>query len=230
MIPKVVHRIWFGPEPMRRELLEYGRSWERHGYELQLWTEQNLPELRNAQLYADLEKWGVDVGGGDPRLGLWVQRADIAAYEIAWRYGGIVANTDIECLRPLDALLDGVSAFAGYEVGVQVCNALIGCTPQHEFFDRLLEELTPFYYLNRYRPMNLQTGPALITHVHEQNPGLLTVFDEPVFYPNGYSQMEREWDRPETAWTVHHWGHTRGRATQVPSDDFLDSYLGADRA
>ena len=98
---------------MRAELVAYGRSWERLGYDLKLWAETNLPPLTNQQLYDDLEHLVVNAGGGDPALGLWVQRADLVSYELIFQLGGIYANTDMEAIRRIP--LDGVEAFAGME-------------------------------------------------------------------------------------------------------------------
>jgi mannosyltransferase OCH1-like enzyme len=104
-----------------------------------------------------------------------------------------------------------VTAFAGWEEQDRyVCNALMGCTPGHPFFGAVLDELPGRYRARRGEPMNIQTGPRLITDMHTEISGL-TVFDQPLIYPYGYTEMNREWDDHPEAYTSHHWGHTRGR-------------------
>lgn len=208
-IAKIVHRIWFGPYPMRQELIDYGKSWEAHGYELKLWTEKNLPELRNQAVYNDIPNKQVNVGCGVPELGVWVQRADVVSYELIYEYGGIYANTDMECLRSLDPILEDVDAFAGWEVIGVLSNALMGCTPKHPFFDAVIEELP--YRFDRMRgcPMSESTGPRLLTDIHEKRADL-TAFPQTHFIPYGYEQMEEEWLPHPEAYTSHHWGHRRG--------------------
>lgn len=211
LIPKVVHRIWFGPHEMRDELEQFGESWERHGYEVRLWTEANLPPLRNQAVYDGITEQNVNVGCGVPELGKWVQRADIASYELIWRYGGIYANTDMECLRSLDEILGGVRAFAGFEIDRYLSNALMGCTPRHAFFDAVIRELPNRYRTNPGAPMSEQTGPHLLTEVATRRTDL-TMFDRKFFNPYWFEDMEREWDDHPDAYTSHHWGHTRGLA------------------
>lgn len=189
--------------------------WESFGYELKLWTEQNLPLLRNQRIYDDVGTVPVNVGGGDPELGTWVQRADIAAYELVWLYGGIYANCDIEPLRSLDDLLDGVTAFAGREDAHAVCNALMGATPHHPFFDAAIDALPARWSAGRCEPMNLVTGPKLLTDLCETRDDL-TVFPRETFYPFNWLEMSHEWDHYPHAYTRHHWGHTRGRWSEAP--------------
>jgi mannosyltransferase OCH1-like enzyme len=208
VIPKVVHRIWFGPEPMRDELVQFGESWERHGYEVQLWTEDNLPDIVNAGIYYD-PNIGLNVGGGVHRLGVWVQRADLVSYELLWRFGGIYANTDMECLRSLDPILEGVEAFAGYEQEHFLSNALMGCTPGHPFFKAVIDKLPYRYHSMPGCPMNTTTGPHLLTDVANLRDDL-TRFPAEFFNPFLYTEMGREWDDFPDAYTRHHWGHQKG--------------------
>lgn len=227
VIPNVVHRIWFGPKPMRRELVEFGRSWERLGYEARLWTEANLPALRNQWVYDEIGRRGVNVGGGVPELGVWVQRADVVSYELIFEFGGIYANTDMECLRRIP--LDGITAFAGMEDGEFLSNALMGCTAGHTFYRLVIEEVEPRYRELAGEPMNGVTGPHLLTRIHRMNPGLLHVFPKEAFCPVLFdgADMRHEWGDHPDSYCVHHWGHTRDRWTVEPSDQFLDDRFGA---
>lgn len=195
---------------MRQELIDFGNKWEALGYDVKLWTEQNLPELRNQALYDKLPDVGVNTGGGVPELGVWVQRADIAAYELAWQFGGIVANCDIEPLKPLDRILNGINAFAGWEIQNEfVCNALMGCTQHHPFFGAVIERLPWRWEEKLGHPMNEQTGPHLITEVAKRVQGL-TVFPQHYFYPFSYTEMQREDDEFPDSYAKHRWGHQRG--------------------
>jgi len=213
LIPKIVHRIWFGPHKMRDELVRYGETWREHGYETILWTEDSLPyDCEMRPLMDRIAQHGVNVGNGVPELGEYVQWADVVSYWLVWKYGGIYANTDMECLRSLDPLLEDVTAFAGIEAGEFIGNALFGATPGHPFFRELLDDLPSRYEARQSvgQPMNENTGPHCITDAHKRNPGLLTVFPQERFYPYSHVEMSREWDEFPDAYTSHHWGHTRG--------------------
>ena len=225
VIERVVHRIWFGPKPMRRELIEFGKAWERLGYDVLLWTEANLPPLKNHEIYEEIGRRGVNTGGGVPELGVWVQRADLVSYELIHRFGGIYANTDMEPLRSLDPILEGVEAFAGMEDGEFLSNALMGCTVGNEFFGELIDELPVRYREMPGEPMNAVTGPHLLSRMQRLNPEGITIFPKVYFNPVLFDgqDMMREWGDFPDSYCVHHWGHTRERWTREPTDAFLDA-------
>ena len=208
LIPKVVHRIWFGPNPMPADYVAYEKSWERHGYEVKLWNEGNLPPLRNQAIYDDPEI-GQNRGGGIRELGRWVQRADLVSYELIARFGGIYANTDMECLRPLDGILDGVEAFAGFEQENFLGCALMGCVPDNAFFNLVIEELPERWAAMPGRNMEAVTGPHLLSAVRGKFPDAITQFPAHYFYPYLYTEMERETEEYPDSYCAHHWGHQR---------------------
>lgn len=228
VIPKTVHRIWFGPKPMRRELVEFGKTWERAGYDVLLWTENNLPPLANQDIYDEIGRVGVNTGGGVPELGVWVQRADLVSYELIHQFGGIYANTDMECLRSLDPILDGVHAFAGMEDSEFLSNALMGCVRGDEFYGELIQELPVRFREMPGEPMNAVTGPHLLSRMQRLNPDGLTIFPKHYFNPVLFDgqDMNREWQEFPDSFCVHHWGHTRDRWTNQPDDAFLDARFG----
>lgn len=211
LIPRVVHRMWFGSKRMPETYRAYGRAWERLGYEVHTWTEADLGPLVNDDIFERIERCGVDVGGGNPAVGVAVQRADLVGYELAYVFGGIVANTDIEPLRPLDDLLDDVEAFACLEQGEFVSNALIGGVPGHAFWRAVIERLPVRYEIAAGQSMNEQTGPHLLTEVSRMRSDLV-VFPSWVHCPYLYGDMGKEgrpdlWETPEPPYCEHHWGH-----------------------
>lgn len=224
MIPRQVHRLWLGPDPMPDEYVAYGRTWKAHGYELWDWTEETMPPPINRRTYDAIARTPVNVGGGKPELGVWVQRADILGYELVWRYGGIYVNCDVECVRPLDPILEGVGAFAGWEIQDQfLCNAVMGGTRRHPFWWKCVEELAPRYRRMWRQPMNEVTGPHYLTAQWRAHGAAMnvTAFPQEYFYPFSYLEMDREWDDHPDAYLRHHWGHTRGRWSDTPTDDHL---------
>src|SRR5688572_30025403 len=94
-IPRTFHRIWLGGGmPQQYEL--YGESWLHWHPQWRMitWTENNLPPLQNQRQFDD--------------AGIWAQKADIARYEILYRYGGVYIDTDFECLQNIEDLLEGI--------------------------------------------------------------------------------------------------------------------------
>jgi hypothetical protein len=132
LIPRVFHQIWLGPKPLPEDSRRYQRTWlERHrGWELRLWTEENLPaELRRPEVR--------------DRLRAAAERTDILRLELLWRHGGVYVDTACECLRSIEPLLDGVSLFAAEAEPGRVDDAVVGSVPAHPLLDQALDELRP---------------------------------------------------------------------------------------
>src|SRR3712207_1506593 len=98
-IPLTFHQLWLGPDPMPAEFQEFRTTWQRlhPGWEHKLWTDATLPPLENQRAF-DLARSAA-------------ARSNIARYEIVRRFGGVYIDTDFECKRSLEALLQGVDCF-----------------------------------------------------------------------------------------------------------------------
>jgi mannosyltransferase OCH1-like enzyme len=157
MINKIIHQIWLG-NPMPNRLKKYCQSWKEHhpDWEYKLWTEENLPELQNQELYDNAKTYA--------------ERSDIIRLEILKKYGGIYVDCDIECKHNIEYLI-GDSEFI-------VCqdlpewprfkipylnNALMGCTPNHPLIKRLIDELPE--HCNEYSNEHVvfRTGPGFLS-------------------------------------------------------------------
>jgi mannosyltransferase OCH1-like enzyme len=119
LIPRVFHRIWVGPDPLPREYAAYGETWAKHhpDWELRLWTEDNLPEGVRPEVYE--------------RLRAPAERANILRLELLWREGGVYMDTDFECLRSIEPLIENAEVFITLAKADRVNNALMGSVPGH---------------------------------------------------------------------------------------------------
>jgi mannosyltransferase OCH1-like enzyme len=133
LVPKILHQIWLGDQPLPEEFANYRETWRAHhpAWEHLLWTEDNLPaDLRRPEVYE--------------RLRVPAERSDILRLELLWRQGGVYVDTDFECLRPLDPLIEGLDfVTAPLKPNGWVNNAFIGSAPAHPILDRALNELRP---------------------------------------------------------------------------------------
>ena len=167
MIPRVFHQIWLGDEAFPDEYRGMRETWRRHHpqWELLLWTEETLPAGFRPEVYELLRQPA--------------ERADMLRLELLKREGGVYIDTDIECLRPVDHLLEGVEAFLGLLDSGRVSNAVIGSVPGHPFLVRALEELRP---RSTYGPVDRDgTGPLMLERVRQEFPDL-TLFEPEIFY------------------------------------------------
>jgi mannosyltransferase OCH1-like enzyme len=137
MIPKILHFIWIGVNPVPKSFLEvYFPQWKaaHTDYEIKMWSEETLDsqeQFINKGIILDKSL--------NPGL-----RADALRLEVLLRYGGVYIDIDMACIKPLDPLLSksidfiiGVSHTKVFEVN----NALLASTKDHPLIKHLIETL-----------------------------------------------------------------------------------------
>ena len=186
MIPQVFHRIWLGPDPMPEEYVRLGRTWKRNhpDWEHHLWAETNLPtDLERHEVYELLRRPA--------------ERADILRLELLHRLGGVYVDADLESLKPIDMLLDGVSCFLGALDSGRVSNAVIGAVPGHPLLARAIAELRP---RTTFGPVDREgTGPLLIERLRHEFPDV-TVFEPEVFFATEREQAQYSFHLSARSW------------------------------
>lgn len=195
-IPRTFHRVWLGPAPVPERYERYWQTWKDHHptWEFVTWRDADLPRLINAAEF--------------DAATTWAGKADIARYELLLRYGGVYVDADFECLKPVDALLDGCSAFAASEDDFWVSIGIMGGIAGHPWFWSLVDEVPQSFAGLRGAPTNELTGPVMATRTVEQMPRehQPRVFERSLFYPYGCSEPERAGGPFPDAYGVHHWG------------------------
>lgn len=94
IIPKVIHYCWFGKNDLSDLNKECLESWKRYcpDYEIIQWDESNYNFKDNKYAYEAYKNEK------------WAYVADVARFDIMYKYGGIYLDTDVEVLRCLDTL------------------------------------------------------------------------------------------------------------------------------
>lgn len=164
---------------------------------------------------------------GSPPMGMtndiaamWTQRADVIGYELAYRYGGLYVNTDIEPIRPLADLIEKYpdmnhKAAAAMEDDDWLVNAVLWAPERlNEFYKNVVAMLTARYFQMPHEYMNVTTGPHLLTTVANIFPHLIVPIDKSAFSHVHWSQVRvghgaefNVSELPPTVIGVHHWGH-----------------------
>lgn len=193
LIPRIIHRIWLGPDPMPDVFQRYGETWREHhpSWEMRLWTDDNLPELAQPEA---LE-----------RARHLAERANVLRYEVLRRFGGVYVDTDMECVRCIEPLLEGVEAFAGYQRPGEVCNAVLGAVPGHPAIERAVQLAGE--RVGQGRSSVAATGPGFITEVLESFPAV-TIFERDRFYPYDWEEEPVGASQLPEAYAIHHWAQT----------------------
>jgi len=210
VIPQVIHRIWRGG-PMPAEFRGYGRSWKKlnPGWKLREWGDSSkLPEM--PAVFARSRELA-------PRDHLRFE-ADVMRLQILYEQGGVYVDCDIEPLKPLGELLDGVECFATYSPnrgpnGLRLLtNCALGAAPGHPFIAACIEGLEDSVRRFPGQHVAKMVGPWHVSRTYDEHPDGVTVFDEHVFSPQSnrerYRGLAPDLSR-SYAW--HHWANTRGR-------------------
>lgn len=207
MIPRFLHQIWIGPDPIPEQYEPYTRTWQdlHPGWEYRLWTEDNLPVMRNRALFDRAEDLV-------PAPNVQQFRADVLRYEVLWSFGGVYIDIDFECLSNIEHLIEDLEVFAAWEAqGQWVNNAIMGAEPGLSFIDRIITGLEASAEHHKGQRPNISTGPQYLTKLHRRYPGALTVLPQHLFYPYSYADVgtPRERGPFPDAVAVHHWANRR---------------------
>ena len=197
-IPKVFHYVWLGEDPIPARYEDYRRTWERAhpDWQFRTWGPGDLDWLTN--------RWLFD------RAPSYAQKADIARYEVVFRFGGVYLDTDMECLKPIDALIDGLSFFAGREINGAIGSAMFGAAPSHPILGEAVRRLPGSCFA--FHRVDEQSGPRLLTEVSSkpcvESRNDVRIFRPEFFYPYNYDEPFRRNESFPTAYAVHHWSHS----------------------
>lgn len=207
MIPRTVHQVWIGP-PMPTHLQRYGDAWRalHPGWEYRLWGEDDLDWIEHRDLW--------DAGPELAPRNLGQFRSNIARIEILWRHGGVYADCDMEPRKPIDPLLDGVSAFSFYHNPqvrhgqTIIANALMGAEPGHPTFRALLDGMRDNVAANPGMRSTYTTGVRYVSRVLAGRDDV-TVYPLEYAYPYTQFELERASEEFPAAYAVHHWNNVR---------------------
>ena len=168
-------------------------------WEFRVWRLEDLTWLRNRSLF--------------DRAETYAQKADIARYEVVHRFGGVYLDTDMECLRPLDTLLDGCEFFAGRQHDGIVAIAIFGAAPSHPILRQIIERLPASCFFHRTSRVSDQTGSHLLDRIIEGRcvgrVGKASASSLPSTSTRTglWSLGARRQDSPR-AFAVHHWDYS----------------------
>lgn len=185
-IPRIIHHVWLGGRPLPDAHARYRETWRRHNpdWEHRLWTDADAPSPPGVERARNV-----------------AERADLVRYELLRRHGGVYVDTDVECLRPIQPLVEHTRVFAGYEVPGRLCNAVMGGAPGHRALTRLVTLAERTVGTGVYPSA---TATTFLTRVLEPEPEA-TLFGPEAFYPYLWDEP-----RPQGTWfpdsyAVHHW-------------------------
>lgn len=137
MIPKLLHFIWVGknPNPFLSNINNYANL--NPGWDIRLWTDQNVPKLINQKIY--------------DQIPIPTTKSDLLRVELLYKYGGVYVDIDSTCKRPLDDLIKDRSLFFSShrikqkrEKG-RIEISCMGSVHHHFLIDKILKNLPAYW-------------------------------------------------------------------------------------
>jgi mannosyltransferase OCH1-like enzyme len=196
LIPRTIHRMWLGPNPIPEVFEHYWETWARHhsGWDLRTWTDDTLPPLANQ---AEVD-----------RSSSFKTLYDMVRYEVLRQFGGVIIDMDMECIRSLEPLLPGVSCFVPlitpreHRVGVQV----MGAVPHHPMLERAVELLRDTAGLQARTGLagSHEAGPAFLSRVVDEFRDQVTLFPREAFLSPLTIEPPKRPGRFPQIYAVHH--------------------------
>ena len=167
-IPRVFHQIW-KTEYIPKTFVPWIQGWNHHHPEWKyiLWTHESSEKFISKRFpdYLPLFKsYSFDI-----------YRADAIRYFILLYFGGFYVDLDIECLRPVEKLLQEHLCIVSQEPHLHVSvllkrtqrfasNALMACRPYHPFYKLIIDNL---HTNSKKNTLSSATGPMMIETMTE---------------------------------------------------------------
>ena len=165
MIPKIIHQIWIGPLDPPMEWID---TWKKHhpAWQHILWNDKKIDELdlKNRKAYDYYYDKGIFNGS-----------ANVARYEILYRYGGLYVDADSTCLRSLDGAKflkkDFFCCYSPNKVG-RVSNTFLGSIKNHPFLADIIDGVSGLCEEDNLEPSWDTSGGTLLTRLIKYYPDI----------------------------------------------------------
>jgi mannosyltransferase OCH1-like enzyme len=233
MIPKLLHYCWFGKGPIPEDQMRCIATW-RHkfsDFEIVRWDETNSP-VEDTYLRSALSH------------GNWANASNYVRAHALYEHGGVYLDTDVQVLRPFDALLS-CSGFLGFQYDPErgpgplegsVNTAVMGFVPRHPFVADLIEAVR--HDFTGTERANL-SGPRLASELliarglsaYSNKPikiDEITLYPLDYFYPYCFNEPFSLSCITENTYAIHHWAKSWVIA-ENPTIDRASSSIEATR-
>lgn len=202
MIPRILHQLWFTGDPIPPNIQAWRKSWMLCNPELKLklWNLEDILSFTMPNIMRDVLL--------NPNVH-WVLKTDVFRYVVLFCEGGIYADTDMECLQPIEPLMEARSFAGASHVPDPVGNALIATEPEN---DLMLEigKATASKILENILLANEKNVHATVRIAGTMLKGVQKIYPVEYFYPLSWQQKKNGKTAADVdlskSYCIHHWG------------------------
>lgn len=150
-IPKIFHQVWLGGELPKR-FQNYQNTWRNFhpNWKIILWNENNISKLK----YLDTSVLN--------ECANYSEKSDYLRFCILLEYGGVYIDTDFECCKNIEELIDSFEVVMGKEAIDTVQPALIASIPKQKIIKEIFQSF-PLQLQKTYLSSTHKIGPHYIS-------------------------------------------------------------------
>lgn len=201
MIPKIIHYVWVGGNPLTPLAEKCIESWKKFcpDYEIKRWDESNFDISQNVFCKEAYESKK------------WAFVSDYIRLKVLYEFGGIYMDTDVEVVKPLDNFLNH-PAFSGFEATMKIPTGIIAAEKANKWIKLMLDYYNDRHFIHEDGSLDLVPNVLFMTDLTIKNYAIkmnnkYQDLTDIVFYPNDYfcPFLENgEAFSTENTYTIHH--------------------------
>lgn len=206
MIPKIIHYIWLGGNPLPKIYSDCVESWKDYasGFEIKIWDEESYKVCFGTDQFVEEML----------KTRRYAFAADYIRCKVLFEFGGIYLDTDMELVRNIDELCSHIAFLGEEDINKPSCG-ILGSQPKFWLFGELMQAVK--------HANGLFTIPELLKNILDERKISktrsedittiqdVTIYSEKFFYPyNPYGSSGREQLLyryiTKDCYAIHHWG------------------------
>ena len=206
MIPKIIHYVWVGGNPLSPLAEKCIESWKKFcpDYEIKRWDETNFDISSNKFCKEAYENKK------------WAFVSDYIRLKVLYEYGGVYMDADVEVIKPLDEFLVH-PAFSGFESENIIPTGIIAAEKENKWVKMLLDYYNDKSFIDENGKMDLTSNVVFMTDLTKKNYGVklnnqFQDLGDIVFYPKDYFCPKSLYDGKirltQNSATIHHFTAT----------------------
>lgn len=201
-IPKVIHQIWLWWK-MPAKFKSFTETWKNHNsdWEYILWNEDNIYSLR------DLKK------SDYKKLSNFSEKSDYLRFCIINEHGWVYVDTDFECLKPLQDLIENTTFFIG--MTEKYLNTwLFWSVANHPILNDLLAKTPKRILTHQDENSFYKLWPAFVDEIVNSSKSDKLIVPREVFYPFTRFDIINKNNVPNS-YAIHHYAMSWNKTWRI---------------
>ena len=158
MIPKKIHYIWVGGNPMGEMMVKCIDSWKKFCPEFEIieWNEKNFDVNQNEYCRQAFEQKK------------WAFVSDYMRLKVLHDHGGMYMDTDVEVIKPFDDFLFELPMFIGFEDSHRIQSGLIATEKNGVWVKKMLSHYDDAQFIKDDGTLDMTTNVIVMSRMTKE--------------------------------------------------------------